>query len=233
MSLYDGPLTGFDIESTGVDVFEDRIVTFSIIYQAGDGQPYVTKEWLINPGVIIASGASAVHGITTEYAQENGQDAKEALQDIYNHLLSCVKSGVPLVAYNCTFDCTMLLAELDRYGIDHIPADELFCRVIDPLVVDKATDKFRKGSRKLIDTASLHGYDLTNAHNSTADVEATLFVARALLYKKLKLDLDIETLQAAQKDWKAEQAASFQKYLRKTDPEAVINGEWPYQTRSN
>lgn len=238
-AFFDGPLGGFDIESTGTDVWEDRIVTFSVIYSQSASHEPIVLEWLINPGIEIDPGAAEVHGITTEYARDYGVDPKTALQEIADRLSVLVSMGVPLVAYNIPFDATMLWAEFERHGI-YVPVtqEQFFSRAIDPLVIDKAADKWRKGSRKLTDTAKLYGYDLTNAHNSTADVEATLHITRALK-KFFKDDFTIEELQEFQKDAKMEQSTSFQKYLRNkrdeegnlVDPEAVISTEWPFQTR--
>lgn len=237
--FFDGPLLGFDIESTGIDLWEDRIVTFSMIYSESAFHRPIVLEWLIDPGVEIHTSVAEVHGITTEYAQEHGMDPKTALQEIAERLAVIVSKGIPLVAYNIPFDATMLWAEFDRYGIDtHYSQEETFARSIDPLVIDKAADKWRKGSRKLTDTAKLYGYDLTNAHNSTADVEATLHIARKLK-KFFKPDFTIEELQEFQKDAKMEQSTSFQKYLRNkrdeegnlVDPDAVISTEWPYQSQ--
>jgi len=236
--FFKGPLLGLDIESTGVDPFEDRIVTYSMVYSASPEAEPITLEWLINPGVEIAEGASEVHGITTEHAREFGLPAIDAILDIYNRLEPIVDQEIPIVIYNAPFDTTMSLAEFRRYQLlmKYTP-EQMFARVIDPLVIDKACDKWRKGSRKLTDTAALYGYDLTNAHNSTADVEATLHITRQL-GKFFKPEMDIYTLQEFQKDAKLEQSTSFQAYLRKkrdeegnlVDPNAVINSEWPFQT---
>lgn len=235
---FKGPLLGLDIESTGVDAFEDRIVTYSMVYSASPIAEPIIKEWLINPGIEIQEGATAVHGISTEHAREFGLPAKDAILDIYNHLEPIVDQGIPVVIYNAAFDTTMSLAEFRRYQLlmKYTP-EQMFSRVIDPLVIDKACDKYRKGSRKLTDTAALYGYDLTNAHNSTADVEATLHITRQL-GKFFKPEMTIEMLQEFQKDAKMEQSTSYQKYLREkrdeegnlVDPFAVINSEWPFQT---
>lgn len=236
---FHGPLLGFDIESTGVDQFEDRIVTFSMVYSAYKGANPEILEWLIDPGVEIDEGASAVHGITTAYAQEFGKQAHNAMPYIARRMERIVELGIPLVIYNAPFDTTMLWQEFQRYNVPvKFTQEEMFSRVIDPLVIDKACDKWRKGSRKLTDTAKLYGYDLTNAHNSTADVEATIHITRQL-DKHFKPEMTIELLQEFQKDAKIEQSTSFQKYLRKktdengnlVDPDAVISTEWPFQTK--
>lgn len=235
--FFKGKLTGFDIESTGIDPFEDRVVTFSMVYSLGEDYAPVTLEWLINPGIEIAQGASDVHGITTAHAQEFGQPADVAIADIAQKMETIVDLGIPFVIYNAPFDTTMIYNEFERYNVPlKYTREQMFSQIIDPLVIDKACDKYRKGSRKLTDTAKLYGYDLTNAHNSTADVEATLHITRQL-GKFFKPEMTIEILQEFQKDAKIEQSTSLQAYLRKTPdeegnlrPDLVINKEWPFQT---
>lgn len=234
---FDGPLCGFDIESTGVDQWHDRVVTFSAVFSPYEGGPTTTLEWLINPGVEIAEGATEVHGISTEYAREHGRAAPEAIAEIAKRLEQVTDMGIPFGIYNAPFDTTMIYNEFERYNVPmKYTREELFSKVIDPLVIDKQCDKWRKGSRKLTDTAALYGFELVNAHNSTADVEATLFVARKLK-KFFKPEMTIEILQEFQKDAKLEQATSLEKYLRSTpDDEGndrsdlVLNKEWPFQT---
>jgi DNA polymerase-3 subunit epsilon len=234
---FKGPLLGFDIESTGIDPFEDRVVTFSMVYSHAEGAEPVILEWLLDPGVEIAEGAAAVHGVSTEHAQEFGKPAADAMPYIARRMEKIVDLGIPFVIYNAPFDTTMIYNEFERHNVPlKYSREEMFAKVIDPLVIDKACDKYRKGSRKLTDTAKLYGYDLTNAHNSTADVEATLHIARQL-GKFFQPEMTIEHLQEMQKASKIEQSTSLQTYLRKTPDEdgnsradLVINKEWPYQT---
>lgn len=213
-----------DTETTGVDSFTDRIVTCSMIYDNGLGQQ-TERNWLVDPGIEIPEGASAVHGITTEVARRDGMDAATALQQMADSLRAMTQVGIPVVIYNAPFDTTILETEFRRFGVDS--RGVTYDRIIDPLVIDKAVDKFRKGSRKLIDTAALYGYDLTNAHAADADNKAAIYVARALGAEFFTDDTTIEELQILQKQWKAEQSASFQSYKRRTDPYAVIDGQWP------
>lgn len=218
-----------DTETTGVDSFNDRIVTCSMVYDDGRGNQ-TEKNWIMDPGVDIPTGASDVHGVTTEIAQRDGMDAREGILSIASALFPMVQAGVPLVVYNAPFDLTLLIAEFRRWNIGYEPN---FNRVIDPLVIDKATDKYRKGKRQLTVTAALYGYDLANAHSADADCKAALHIARAICEKNFTPDTTIEEVHQLQIGWKAAQARSFQSYLRKeTDPEAVINQEWPVMTSS-
>ena len=86
MSWHEGTLYGFDVESTGVDVFTDRIVTATVVKIEG-GQLADQRSWLVDPGISIPEAATKVHGITTEraraeepYFHEQGPIALHTLQ---------------------------------------------------------------------------------------------------------------------------------------------------------
>jgi DNA polymerase-3 subunit epsilon len=227
---YEGPLLTLDTETTGVDVFTDRIVTCNITYDIPGQEPYVAN-WMINPGVEIAEGASAVHGITNEIAQQYGGDPFTVLSNIAEHLKNWDDLGNPVVVYNASFDCSLLVVEFDRYDI---PQPTGFSRIIDPYVLDKALDPYRKGSRKLIDTARHYGIELSeeDAHSADFDSMASVKISRAI-GKRYEIDAPIEEVHAMQIKAKAAQARSLQEYLRKkeNDPTIVINDQWPIQTK--
>ena len=137
--------------------------------------------------------------------------------------------GVPLVVYNAPYDLTLLDRECRRYGIDPLTTA---APVIDPLVLDKVVDKYRKGKRTLEVTAALYGVQLDGAHDSGADAIAAGRVALALgaLYPQ-QLDVPLADLHQGQVTWYAEQAASFTDYIRrvKGDQDFVADTEWPIQ----
>lgn len=229
---YEQPLLSLDTETTGVDVFTDRMVTCNMTYDYNNGiTPHYVANWIVNPGVEIPQGASDVHGITTEIAQRDGGDPREALWNIATHLKNWEDLGFPVVIYNAAFDASLLNAEFDRYSI---PRPTSWGRVIDPLVLDKGVEPYRRGSRKLVDTARHYGIELSeeNAHSADFDALASLGIARAI-GRKYEIDSPIEEVHAQQVIWKKLQAESFQKYLRekKGEHDAVINTEWPYQTQ--
>jgi DNA polymerase-3 subunit epsilon len=227
---YDGPLLSLDTETTGVDVFEDRIVTCNITYVSPGQEPYIAN-WMINPGVEIAEGASAVHGITNEVAQRDGGDPFTMLSNIAAHLRNWDELGHPVVIYNASFDASLLVVEFNRYGIAQPTG---FTRVIDPYVLDKALDPYRKGSRKLIDTARHYGVELSeeDAHSADFDSMASVKVSRAL-GRKYVIDAPIEEVHEMQIKAKVKQSTGLQAYLRKkeNDQTIVINTQWPIQTK--
>lgn len=228
MSWHLGRLAGFDTESTGVDVEQDRIVTACIV-EVGGKTPPIAANWLINPGVDIPEAATAVHGITTEKAKTEGQDAAEGVAELVAGLTQVVLAGTPLVIMNAPFDLTLLDREARRYGItpltDAVGKD---LRVVDPRVMDKRVDPYRKGKRTLTDLCAHYQVRLDGAHAADADAIAACRVAWRIAQRFGEIgNAFLDELHDQQEDWAAAQAASFQKHLRKSDPTAVIDGSWP------
>jgi DNA polymerase-3 subunit epsilon len=216
-------MCGFDLETTGIDVEADRIVTATVV-QCGGGQPTVSAGWLADPGVEIPEGAEKVHGISTEQARAEGKPAAEVVADILAALGQVIASGTPIVAMNARYDLTMLDREAARYGLPPLPDGP----VIDPLVLDKRVDRYRRGSRTLTALCEHYRVELGAAHTSDADAIAACRVAWRIGQTRPDIAaLSLDELHTAQVAWAAEQAASLQEYLRKSDPAAYCPPQWP------
>src|SRR5688500_20167479 len=87
MSWHLGRLCGFDLETTGVDVEADRIVSACVV-QCGGGHPTQSATWMADPGIEIPEGAAKVHGITTERARAEGRPAAEVVEQVVAALRS-------------------------------------------------------------------------------------------------------------------------------------------------
>lgn len=212
----------FDIESTGVNPEEDRIVTaFLGVMHRTEG---VTKSltWLVNPGVDIPEGASLIHGVSNEKAQRFGIPAKQAVREIAVALTNLAQK-MPLVIYNAPYDLTMIDREMRRHW--DYTGQPKFHTVVDPFVIDKQLEPRRKGKRTLTATAARWGVDIgENAHDAEADCIAAGKLAFILMDK---VGLTPGQLHDAQVEWKKKQAASLQEYFRRSNPEAVVSGQWP------
>ena len=161
MSWLERTMVGFDTETTGVDSSIDRIVSAAVIFRDGADGAVSARTWLINPGVEIPERATAVHGITTAMARANGADPAVALGEIAALLAAALANGSPIVAFNAGYDLGILEAELARHGLPSLarrvgPAHTLR-PVVDPLVLDRHLDRFRRGKRKLIDLCAYYG----------------------------------------------------------------------------
>lgn len=222
-----GRLAVFDLETTGVDVETARIVSACVAVLEPDGTVLERWDWLADPGIEIPEGASAVHGITTERARALGRPAVDVVGEITQSLRVLLGLGIPLVIYNAPYDLTLLDRECRRHGRTPLAPPS---PVIDPLVLDKAVDRYRKGKRTLEVTAELYGVSLDDAHDAGSDAIAAGRVAQSLAraYPE-ELDVSPADLHGRQEVWFAEQAASFADYIRnvKGDAGYVSDESWP------
>ncbi|MCG7203136.1 3'-5' exonuclease [Streptomyces arenae] len=224
-------LIGFDLETTGTDPREARIVTGAVI-EVRAGQELGRREWLADPGVEIPADAVAVHGISNERAAAEGRPADQVADALADVLTGYWKTGVPVVAYNANFDLTLLSAELRRHGLPSL-SDRLGgldpAPVVDPYTIDRRVDRYRRGKRNLEAVCAEYGITLTAAHNASADALAAARLAGAIAERHPKVAaLGPAELHQRQVEWYAEWAADFQSFLRrKGEADAVVDGAWP------
>ena len=216
-------LTVFDLETTGLDVKTSRIVTATVATLNPAGEVTELREWLVNPGIEIPEAASNVHGVTTEVAQRDGLNPRTAVAEIIE-LLSQKNKEMPLVAFNAPYDFSILKWEAERYSISALDPNP----VIDPLVIDKQVDRYRKGKRNLGVMSEHYGIRLEDAHNSTADAVAAGKIAQHLARKFSELAIPAADLHQQQKVWSDQQSESFAEYLRKQNrPDYRAELGWP------
>lgn len=224
MGWHTEPLIGFDLETTGTDPAEARIVTAAVVETAG-GEPVGRWSWLADPGVPVPAEATAVHGITGERAAAEGRPAREVVAEIASSLAGQWALGRPVVAYNAVFDLSLLAAELRRYGLPPLDPGP----VIDPLTMDRAVDRYRKGRRTLGAVCEEYGVVLDGAHEAGADALAAVRVARAIAERHPRIaKVGLGELHRNQERWYGEWAEGYQAWLRrKGDVGAVVDGRWP------
>ncbi|GAB2933622.1 exonuclease domain-containing protein [Streptomyces sundarbansensis] len=231
MSWHQGTLVGFDLETTGTDVENDRIVTAALVRLEPDGTVAEQRTWLLDPGVVIPEQASAIHGIGTEHARKHGARPVSAVEEIARAVAEVLCSDVPLVVMNARYDLSLLDRECRRYGLSSVEerVGGAPSPVIDPLVIDKHVDKYRKGKRALQALCDHYGVTLDGAHEASADAVAAVRVVRRMGERHRPVaTLPLGELHALQVRAAAEQSASLQAYLRRTtDPAAVVESAWP------
>lgn len=234
MTWLEGPLVGFDTETTGVDVFTDRIVTAAIVTTGAGTEE--THTWLIDPGVEIPAGAAAVHGITTDHARAHGRQPREALWEISQQLHRALAAGIPVVGFNINFDLTLLESELTRYELPTL-AEQLggpIAPVVDPLVLDRGLDRYRRGKRTLAHLCTHYGVATGDLHDASEDVRATLGVLQAMGAKYS----DITTASASElHSWQATKHREWAENFNQWRQSKGLSGpgpsvEWPVQTAS-
>lgn len=233
LALFDAPewtrVVGvFDLETTGVDVTADRIVTAHVGLLDAAGSVIRARDWLADPGIEIPQGASAIHGITTARARAEGRPASSVVAEVVEALRALLEAGIPVVAYNAPYDFSLLKYEALRHGVP--PIVDPF-PVVDPLVVDKAYDRWRRGKRTLQVVAAHYAVRLDDAHDASADAVAAGRVAQALAERFAPwLPSSVHELHTRQIAWARAQAASLTDYfiqIGRLDPDDRLDGRWP------
>ncbi|MFN0728038.1 DNA polymerase III subunit alpha [Polaribacter gochangensis] len=196
----------FDTETTGLPKSWNAPITdtdnwprcIQIAWQLHDelGNLIEHNDFLIQPnGFNIPYDAERIHGISTELAQEQGISLAESLQ-LFNEALQKTKF---IVGQNVGFDINIMGCEFHRLGIEN--------NLTKLPLLDTCTEKTalmcqlpggRYGKFKLPTLTELHkhlfGQDFAEAHNATADVEATtrcfLELIRLREFTKEELDVD-------------------------------------------
>ncbi|MDT0613993.1 3'-5' exonuclease [Streptomyces lancefieldiae] len=227
----EGPLAAFDTETTGVDVETDRIVSAALVVQDAAGlRPRVTR-WLVNPGVPVPQAATAVHGLTDEHLQRLGRWPAPVMWEMAEALAEQARVGRPLVVMNAPFDLTLLDRELRRHRASPLARwlERTPLNVLDPRVLDKHLDRYRKGRRTLTDLCAHYEVELEGAHDAAADAQAALEVVRAVgrrfagRLERLS-PAELHTLQAV---WHAGQARGLQAWFALNGTEEPVDPAWP------
>lgn len=217
----------FDTETTGLVLSDARIVT-ACVAEIDDAGNVVSSqtEWLADPGIEIPAAAANVHGVTTEIARAKGRNAKEVVAEILDAIRGYLAQGVPVVAYNAPYDFTILHYEALRHGLE--PLALKGSSVIDPLVLDKDLEKFRKG-KKLEEAARAYGVVLSDAHNATADAVAAGRLFQAMIRKyPAKFDRTLEQLFDIQVQLSESQDQSYANWKRNNgSPDFMPTLGWP------
>lgn len=160
----DRPAIFFDLETTGTNILRDRIVEISVIKIFPDGQRE-THTRLVNPGIPISAGASAIHGITNADVANEPQ-FNEIAPKLLTYFEGCDIGGYNIIK----FDIPLLTNEFMRAGIEFkldgrkiIDAYNIFCKLY-PRTLSAAYEFF---------CGKTLGED---AHSAEADTKATIDV---------------------------------------------------------
>ncbi|MFC4218917.1 DNA polymerase III subunit alpha [Flagellimonas marina] len=196
----------FDTETTGLPKRWDAPITdtdnwprcVQIAWQLHDelGNLVEQKDFLVRPeGFNVPYEAEQIHGISTALAEQEG----ESLENVLYAFKSALERTKFVVGQNVGFDVNIMGCEFHRKGIEN-SLEEL-------PVLDTCTEHTaelckipggRGGKFKLPTLTELHeflfGETFAEAHNATADVEATTRCFLELVRKKqfTKEQLDVQ-----------------------------------------
>lgn len=234
------PCLGFDLETTAPNPLDAWPVTASLV-RCKPGEEPVEYRWLVKPdGWEIPAEATAIHGISTEQAHDEGEDIDDVLVSVSERLSQWLGKRFPVAAMNASYDFTCLEATSIRRGIfapmlsERMGGRRFVAPVVDPFVLDRHADKYRPGKRTLTDLAQLYDVPLgDDAHDSSADALAAVRLWPRIIARhpdKFR-GMTLKALHLAQIGWKRDQADSLRAYFDKngTEHDGVDPG-WPYLT---
>lgn len=175
------PICFFDLETTGVNITNDRVVEISIlkVYPNGNKE---SKTWLVNPEMPIPAVVSAIHGVTDERVA-NEPTFKQLAPEI-----NAMIKDADLAGFNSNrFDIPLLAEEMLRADLDF----DMKGRV----AVDVQTI-FHKMEQRTLGAAYKFYCDkrLENAHTAEADTLATYEVLKAQVERYDELENDTKFL---------------------------------------
>lgn len=175
------PIVFFDLETTGINVINDRIVEISILKVFTDGHEE-SRTYRVNPEMPIPAETTKIHGISDEDVAD-----KPKFKEIAKTVAQFIE-GADIGGFNSNkFDIPVLAEEFIRAGVDIDLKKRKF--------VDVQTIFHKMEKRTLEAAYKLYcGKDLDNAHSAEADTRATYEVLLAQLERYPELKNDIEFL---------------------------------------
>ncbi|MCT1526397.1 DNA polymerase III subunit alpha [Sphingobacterium hotanense] len=196
----------FDTETTGLPKRWDAPITdtdnwprcIQIAWQLHDemGRMIEHQDYLIKPdGFNIPYDSEKIHGISTALAEEEGIPLTDVLLK-FNEALAKAKF---VVGQNIGFDINVMGCEFHRYSVDSPMASMPILDTCTEVTAELLKLPGGRGGRfKLPNLTELHSYlfgvPFAEAHNATADVEATtrcfFELVRRNVFKAEELQVD-------------------------------------------
>lgn len=164
------PLVVFDLETTGTNISQDRIVEIAMVKALPDGT-VEEKCRKINPTIPIPHETSLIHGIYDEDVKEE-PTFKQVAKSLSQFLEGCDLAGFNVLG----FDVPMLVEEFLRANVEFDVENR---KIVDAQKIFHLMEK-----RNL--TAAYKFYcnkDLVNAHSALADTQATYQVLLSQIEK--------------------------------------------------
>jgi DNA polymerase III subunit epsilon len=215
---WERPFASLDFEATAPDCFSGRPVSYAYVIVDGAGKVEYADGAIINCGVDSSDEAIAVHGLTNERVRSEGVTPGWAVEQIASAIHNARMENMPVVIMNARFDWPLLLEEAKRQHQQIEPVE-----LLDPSMLDKGMDRYRKGKRRLTDLCAHYGVELVDAHTAVADAIAAARLARGIIRRWPRLQVENP---AALNVWQARVFEEYRSFLC-SDGSRHISKGWP------
>lgn len=200
-------LAVLDVETTGLDPAQDRIIEIGILRFVG-GEVVDKYEQLIDPGCEVPQEVVDLTGIKPEDL-EGKPRFEQVAHDVHGWL-----QGVGIVAYNLSFDKGFIAAELERCGLAWPEQAPTF----DPLIFARQFFK-NLGRKNLGRIAKELGIEAKEAHRATEDARVA---GRVLFAFADRLPTNLNDVQVLQAQWEMAQAQAM-KWRRSSSSDSIAD----------
>jgi DNA polymerase III subunit epsilon len=175
------PLAVIDLETTGINLGNDRIIEIAIVKIMPDGKKIVKRK-LINPEIPIPAASTVVHGITGEMVKD-APTFKQVANELKQFIENCDLAG-----YNSNrFDIPMLAEEFMRIGMEF---DSKGRKLVDvQRIFHLMEQRTLSAAYKFYCNKNLEG-----AHGAEADATATWEVLEAQVVKYPQLGTNVDSI---------------------------------------
>ncbi|MEO3431409.1 DUF294 nucleotidyltransferase-like domain-containing protein [Pelagibius sp. CAU 1746] len=164
------PAVALDLETTGLDVANDRIVEVAAVRLQSDGGGAENRfSRLVNPGLPIPQSSTRIHGISDEEVA-----GAEAFAEIVPELSQWVGRSL-VIGYALGFDLAVLKAEHQRYGIDWTAPRSIDVRYLVQLVAPDLPNQSLELAAKWL------GVEIGERHRALGDAETAARIFTALV----------------------------------------------------
>ena len=175
------PIAFLDLETTGINITNDRIVEIAIVKIQVDGSQQIKRK-LLNPTIPIPKASSDVHGITDEMVKD-APTFKQVANELKQFMDNCDMGG-----YNSNrFDLPLLIEEFSRSGV---PFNIDGRKMVDvQKVFHQMEQRTLSAAYKFYCNKTLEG-----AHGAEADATATWEILEAQIERYPNLGDTVETI---------------------------------------
>ncbi|MGA0862748.1 MAG: exonuclease domain-containing protein [Ilumatobacteraceae bacterium] len=178
-ALSDVTFAVVDVETTGFDPDNERILQVAAVVVDGQGNLVETFDTVVRPEnpEEYRHGAEHIHGISEDDVA-HGMPLRQALEKVWG-----MSEGRLFTAHNARFDIGFLHAESARVGIE-----KRVDRYVDTLELARMADRERTRKHTLSALCDHYGIEIGRAHEALADATAT-----ARLLFRLLDDVGVES----------------------------------------